>query len=397
MKHFSLLCVFLFFLSAEAGEEQSFEKSSKVKNKPKGFKIPSVEEQISRQKELEILLAKQPVSRQKELEILLAKQPVSRQKELEILLAKQPVSRQKELEILLAKQPVSRQKELEILLAKQPVSRQKELEILLAKQPVSRQKELEILLAKQPVSRQKELEILLAKQPVSRQKELENPSIDQPVSQQKKLEIPSVKKPSSAQTNKLSQKKECSAGGQELIYSHTFSSRALNISKGIEGWFQKSLPYVKKKPAKKCPVQCRQNNTYQVFSKVYPKTVKKGSCKGKSSKESYSFKKDFLYLKDSIEKTQHNMLEWMLGTFVYPFFSIFAMEPSLEAIKSNIADACPSCSFYLDYSYKYIEGKGLNLNIKARCGDMRRLVSKFKFEFTLVNNWQCAKGIKGKG
>ena len=209
----------------------------------------------------------------------------------------------------------------------------------------------------------------------------------------KELEVKSLLK-----SGKLSEKREkdknkaCSASGQELIYSHNFSSTALNISSGIEEWFQKSLPYIKKEPSLRCPKQCRQSNSYQVISKIYPKTVKKGSCKGKEAKESYSFEKKFLSLKKNIEKTHEDMLEWILGTFVYPFVSILSMDSSSEAIKSNISAACPSCSFYLDYSYKYIEGKGLDLVIKAQCGDIRRLISRFKFEFALMNNWRCEEG-----
>ena len=182
---------------------------------------------------------------------------------------------------------------------------------------------------------------------------------------------------------------DCSAGGQELIYSHNFSSSPLNISNNIEIWFKKSLPYINKKPMRKCPKQCRQENSYQVFSKIYPRRVKKGSCKGKEAKELYSFEKTFLSLKKDVEKNHRDMMDWLLRTFVYPFFPIFVRDSSPEAVKSKISSACPSCSFYLDYNYKYIEGKGLDLVIKAHCGDIKKLISSFKFEFTLLNNWKC--------
>lgn len=184
-------------------------------------------------------------------------------------------------------------------------------------------------------------------------------------------------------------KEDCSVSGQELIYSHNFSSTGLNISSSVGDWFKKSLPYVKKNPLKHCPKRCKQINSYQALSKTYPKTVKKGSCKGKEAKEIYFLEKKFLFLKNKMERTHEEMLEWLLGTFIYPFFPIFEMDSTKEAFQHNIPAACPSCSFYFDYSYKYIEGKGLDLAITARCGDMKRLISRFKFEFTLVNNWKC--------
>ena len=136
-----------------------------------------------------------------------------------------------------------------------------------------------------------------------------------------------------------------------------------------------------------------QINSYQVSSKIYPKTVKKGSCTEEQSKEIYGFKKKFLFdkTKKSVKRTHKEMTEWVLATFVYPYFPIPFLEPTKESIEHNISKACPSCSFYLDYTYKYTDGKVLDLDIMARCGDAKKFMFDFKIEFALIQNWSCKK------
>lgn len=49
-------------------------------------------------------------------------------------------------------------------------------------------------------------------------------------------------------------------------------------------------------------------------------------------------------------KASHRMNDWILNTFVNPWLPIKKGTPSKEY--SNILkDACPSCSFYLNYDY----------------------------------------------
>ncbi len=192
----------------------------------------------------------------------------------------------------------------------------------------------------------------------------------------------------------LEKEAPCDFFGQNQIYSKSYKFKnPLSFSTQINKWIEESLSHVQKNNQSQCPSSCKQINRYQVSSKIYPKSVIKGSCRGQQLKESYSFTKHFPYKKDreSMKMAHHKMTEWILSTFTYPFYSIPLLEPSQESVEKNVASACPSCSFYLKYNYKYSEEGQLDLQIKTFCGDKRQLLSTFVAEFVLFNNWSCSK------
>ncbi len=185
----------------------------------------------------------------------------------------------------------------------------------------------------------------------------------------------------------------CSTEGQKSLHSDRFTfSTPLSFSNQINGWIDKSLDIMKKDVSKQCPSYCQQTKSYKVLSKTYPQNIEKDSCKEGEANEFYSFKKAFPFEKgaDSIKQAHKNMMEWIFSTFVYPYYSPFE-NPSREFIENKLSEACPSCSFYFDYTYKYTKDNSLELNIKARCGDKKKLLSRFKAEFILTSSWKCKK------
>lgn len=193
--------------------------------------------------------------------------------------------------------------------------------------------------------------------------------------------------------------KNCEASGQSHVYSkHYKLKNPLSFANKISTWVDESLSYVKKGVSEQCPKHCEQINNYQTSSKIYPQNVIKESCKGEQSKETYAFNKKFFFEKNrkSVKKTHQEMTEWILATFVYPYFPLPFLEPTEESVENNLSKACPSCSFYLDYTYKYTEDNNLDLDIKARCGDTKKFMFDFKAEFVLINNWSCRKPGKEK-
>lgn len=190
------------------------------------------------------------------------------------------------------------------------------------------------------------------------------------------------------------EQENCETSGQSPVYSKHYKLKSpLHFAHRVDDWVDDSLFYIRKGAIRQCPEFCMQINSYQVSSKIYPQTVIKGSCTEEQSKEIYAFKKRFFFdkSKKSVKKTHKEMTEWVLATFVYPYFPIPFLEPTRESIEHNISRACPSCSFYLDYTYQYTEDKALNLDITARCGDAKKFMFDFKAEFALVNNWSCKK------
>ena len=192
-------------------------------------------------------------------------------------------------------------------------------------------------------------------------------------------------------SNKEIEKDICEAKGESLLYSEKLTFSPLNFSSRIGKWVERSLYYIKRDKFKRCPKTCEQINNYQVLSKIQPKNTEKNSCKGSYAKESYSFKKNFTFGKGGhlAEKSHESMVEWILGTFVYSYIPLPLLEPTQEYRESNLSSACPSCSFYLDYSYKYTKDNSLALEIKARCGDSKKFMSDFKADFVLINFWSC--------
>ena len=229
-----------------------------------------------------------------------------------------------------------------------------------------------------------------AKEISTSKKDVDTPVKQPPLHKKAKEEIKEEQNPDSS-FHKKAEKDVCEAKGKKLLYSEKLTFSPLNFSRRIGKWVERSLNYIKRDKFKQCPKTCEQINNYQVLSKIQPKNVEKGSCKEKPAKESYSFKKKFTFGKGGhfAEKSHESMVEWILGTFVYSYIPLPLLEPTQEYKESNLPSACPSCSFYLDYSYKYTKDNSLALDIKARCGDSKKFMSDFKADFVLINFWSC--------
>lgn len=187
-------------------------------------------------------------------------------------------------------------------------------------------------------------------------------------------------------------KKRCNKSGRDLIHSQSYRFNALSFYSKFNKWVDRSFSVIKKDIGEKCPSYCKQNNKYEVSSKIYPTSITQGSCKKKYSRESYSSKKKFLFKKKnkkSMEKAHKNMAKWVISTFVYPYYSIPFLSQSRESILMDISKACPPCSLYFDYNYKIKPDGHLALDIKASCGDSKTSLSDFKADFTLFNSWSC--------
>lgn len=183
----------------------------------------------------------------------------------------------------------------------------------------------------------------------------------------------------------------CALSGESgLYFEDSLTSDITGFFKNTKKRAEKDLSYIKEAPSGQCPETCGQINSYEAISKIFPVSVNKGSCSGEEAKEVYFFNKKFPFKLSqiSMEKAHEDMKSWIFSLFVdphYPFAS-----PSKEFIESGLETACPSCSFYLDYSYKYTKEGHIDLLIKASCGDKRSfLSSQFKVETRLISRWAC--------
>lgn len=188
--------------------------------------------------------------------------------------------------------------------------------------------------------------------------------------------------------------KDCSSSGtkQKRLKNYSFSGVLSFPGNQIESLVDQHFSYIKNAWPKSCPAHCKQINSYKVLSKAYPVKVSKNFCKKEESRESYSMKKRFPFPKwdhKPITQAHKDMWEWIYSVFIYSYYP-FA-EPAKEFVKHNLKTACPSCSFYFDYTYAYTKDNHLDLQIKASCGDKRTFFSNFKAEFSLINNWKCEK------
>ena len=153
------------------------------------------------------------------------------------------------------------------------------------------------------------------------------------------------------------------------------------------------LEDIKKGWPNKCPKHCQAINNYSVFGKSYPVSVSKDSCDKEEAKEIYHLSKKTVMGGDSKtdkQKAYKKTRDWMLAVFVKPFYP-FSKNPPKEFIANNLGQACPSCSFYLEYTYKYTADNKLDLEVTANCSDRRTFFSKYKSEFFLINQWKCAE------
>lgn len=190
------------------------------------------------------------------------------------------------------------------------------------------------------------------------------------------------------------EEKSCNDSGksQKTFKTHIVKSTAMFPEKRLNKLIDYHLSYIKKGWPRQCPTHCEQVNNYNMLSKFSPIDIVKGSCKKEESKEIYSFDKKFSFQQNdqSIKQAHKDMTKWVLATFVYPYLPIpFLPKPTKESIEHNIGEACPSCSFYLDYNYRYAEDNHLDFHITASCRDRRKTLSNFKLDFTLENHWSC--------
>ena len=189
-------------------------------------------------------------------------------------------------------------------------------------------------------------------------------------------------------------KSNCDLSGrsQKEIKSYVVSSADDFLQKeDIENLLDMHLEDIEKGWPNKCPKHCQAINNYSIFGKAYPLNVSKNSCDKKEAKEVYQLSKKIPMGgsgKADKQKAYKKTRDWMLSVFVNPFYP-FAKKPPKEFIENNLGKSCPSCSFYLDYTYRYTSGNQLDLKVTARCSDKRTFFSKIKSEFFLVNHWKC--------
>ena len=185
-----------------------------------------------------------------------------------------------------------------------------------------------------------------------------------------------------------------SARSQKKIKSYKSSvvSSFFN-EKDIEEFLDLHLDDIKKGWPNQCPKSCKAINDYSIFVKTYPLSVNKNSCNKIESKEVYTLGKKFDIKGDSRaakKKAYTQARDWMFSVFVYPYRPFVSSFPK-EFTENNLDKACPSCSFYLDYSYRYTTDNKLDLKATAHCRDKKTFFSNFQTHFFLVNQWRCVK------
>ena len=212
------------------------------------------------------------------------------------------------------------------------------------------------------------------------------------------------KKPENKRTKKIKKLKSktsslqsnCNLSGrsQKKINSYIVSltDNFLN-DEDIEELLEMHLDDIKKSWPNKCPSHCSAVNDYSISAKAYPLSVRKKTCNKQEAKELYHISKSFSISgagKDDKKQVYKKAGDWLFSVFIKPFIP-FSKNLPKEVEEHKIEKACPSCSFYLDYVYKYTADNQLNLDVTARCGDRRTLFSKFRSDFYLVNSWKCIR------
>lgn len=191
--------------------------------------------------------------------------------------------------------------------------------------------------------------------------------------------------------------KDCKDKGIDILFEKPF---ALGLKgRKLSKTALKVLGYFEKNPLSHCPSTCRQKNTFRSLIKIAPMTWIKNSCPAPESKEVYSFKKTWTAppaieaRKQPVrEYLEHQMSEWILNTFVYPYVPGARYQPTKEVHSHRIKDACPSCSFYFNYNYFYESDNRLKLDIQVTCGDRKKGLSfSRKAQLQIQNHWQCLK------
>ena len=193
------------------------------------------------------------------------------------------------------------------------------------------------------------------------------------------------------------QTKDCHQSGVKTFPAEKFSIGLK--SKQLSDRTTKKLEEISKKEGTRyCPENCQQENTYKAFVKIAPASSIPSSCPSPESKEVYSFQKTFIPSADSkvsatkkiLKKTpEHQMTDWILNTFVYPYIPGRNFTPTKEFHSHKTGEACPSCSFYFDYNYVYESKNRLKLDITVKCGDKKKGFKSRIAKLQIQNHWKC--------
>ena len=194
----------------------------------------------------------------------------------------------------------------------------------------------------------------------------------------------------------LAQASPCKKSGEEILLkeSHDIGMRFQPTYQKINRKISQNIFHYKKNY---CPSACEQKNDFRIKVSSFPKFTKKGSCKDTS--EQYTFKKEFKSRQKSdhpikdMDLASEDMSQWIKTTFVNPYLpSLLKKEVSHEH-KSTLHSACPPCSFYLHYDYKFENNNLIKSDVLVKCGDLKitKLIGKNNFtaRFKLINNWTC--------
>ena len=182
---------------------------------------------------------------------------------------------------------------------------------------------------------------------------------------------------------------------KKLIKSHlkTFISPFPN-EKEIEFIISAYLLKKSKKEDIVCPSGYDLKSSHSLYGELTFINVQKNSCLGKESKETYYVAKKWP-IKKSDKKNlilvYHNILNWMLDLFFYPYITASLKTPPKEFKEYKLDQACPSCSFRFEYNYRHDPSGFIDFDVKAICMDKKSTFSKVKQDNYMINNWSCVK------
>ena len=220
-----------------------------------------------------------------------------------------------------------------------------------------------------------------------------NPSLNQMTKEKKTYEKKTDKK---IETKKSALDEDNLSGiEKKLIKSHlkNFISPFPN-EKEIEFIISAYLSKKSKKGDIVCPSGYDLQNNHSIYGELTFINVRKNSCLGKESKETYYVAKKWP-IKKSDKKNlilaYHKILNWILDLFFYSYITASLKTPPKEFKEYKLDKACPSCSFRFEYNYRHDLSGFINFDVKAICMDKKSNFSKIKQDNYIVNNWSCVK------
>ncbi len=193
--------------------------------------------------------------------------------------------------------------------------------------------------------------------------------------------------------NTLFAQTSCNSSGKKVLFKeiHNMNLQFKAINDNINYKISSLIANYKQNY---CPKNCTQKNNFKVNVSSVPRYTKKNSCK--NTNEKYTFKKQFKSkltgnkLKD-MNKASQFLTYWIGKTFVNPYVPFKKKYVSAEH-KNLLHAACPPCSFYLYYNYKFKKNNIIDSNFLVKCGDrkiLRIFDSNFEATFILTNHWKC--------